>query len=129
MLDFPPSPASLAQARESLDLSLKSLQVLDTDIQNAEAHLADIVREARCQIDRMLTDKAALEQTILNTKSYLAPIRRLPAELLSIVFMLAFEDHPCFCWVLAAVCTEWRKLALKMPKLWSKASTRFYLWR
>ncbi|THU89534.1 hypothetical protein K435DRAFT_821368 [Dendrothele bispora CBS 962.96] len=120
MFGLPPPSTSLAQARESLAQSLKSLDSLDNDIKQAEAHLADIVREAQCQINQMRTDKAVLEDTILKTKSYLAPIRRLPSELLRSVFMFSFQDHPCCCWVLAAVCSDWRRLALDMPKLWSK---------
>jgi hypothetical protein len=50
----------------------------------------------------------------------MSPIRRLPSELLRHIFMMNFDEYPCCAWILSSVCLQWRRLALSMPKLWSK---------
>ncbi|KAI0311008.1 hypothetical protein OF83DRAFT_1152884 [Amylostereum chailletii] len=34
--------------------------------------------------------------------------------------MISFSEYPCCAWILASVCPLWRRLALSMPKIWSK---------
>ncbi|KAG7092531.1 hypothetical protein E1B28_008881 [Marasmius oreades] len=122
MDDFPdpPSRVSLANAKLTLTEHAKSLEQLSSKINEAEAHLAQIVLEAQCAINEMTRERSLIEEKISRTQSYLAPTRRLPSELLSYVFNWCFQDHPCCAWILAAVCRKWRRLALNMPRIWSK---------
>ncbi|KAF8908517.1 hypothetical protein CPB84DRAFT_1766815 [Gymnopilus junonius] len=109
----PPTKETLADARRVLETTrLKN--------SNAEAALAQIVRESQYAINELETQRAALEEQLSRTLAYLSPIRRLPMELLREIFMWSFESHPCSAWVLAAVCTSWRRLALRIPLIWSK---------
>ena len=116
----PPTPSSLADARRSLDESNSSLANVDRKIEAAEAQLAQIVADSRCSINQLQRERAALEEKISRTLAYMSPIRRLPAELLRHIFMMNFDEYPCCAWILSSVCSQWRRLALSMPKLWSK---------
>ncbi|KAF8872510.1 hypothetical protein BD779DRAFT_1452696 [Infundibulicybe gibba] len=116
----PPTQQSLADARRSLELTNDSVDELASKITAAETALAEIIRESQCAINSLQSQRALLEEKAFQTKAYLSPIRRLPEELLREIFMWNFESYPCCGWVLAAVSTPWRRLALRMPKLWSK---------
>ena len=116
----PPTAASLADARRLLNESNTSLADLDRKIEAAEAQLAQIVADSRCTIKQLQRERAALEEKISRTLAYVSPIRRLPAELLRLIFMMNFDEYPCCAWILSSVCSQWRRLALSMPKLWSK---------
>ena len=116
----PPTASSLAEARQALQATRTSVTELNAKIDAAEAALAQIVCDSQRKIDELLRERATLEEQVLQTMAYLSPIRRLPAELLRDLFMWCFLEHPCCAWVLAAVCSRWRRLALRMPKLWSK---------
>lgn len=61
-----------------------------------------------------------LEAKITRAQAYLAPVRKLPDELLSEVFLIIWHggDKKC-AWKLAAVCRLWRRVALSLPKIWS----------
>jgi hypothetical protein len=52
--------------------------------------------------------------------SLLAPIRRLPAEMLSEIFMLAITEHNCSALRLTHICRSWRLVLLGMSRIWSK---------
>jgi len=116
----PPTEAALNDARRELDSQRGSLAALSKEIDEAEVALARIVAESKCAIDEMHRQRLALEAKVSYTMAYIAPIRRLPNELIRHIFMCNFDDYPCTAWVLAAVCSRWRRLALSMPQLWSK---------
>lgn len=52
--------------------------------------------------------------------SLLAPIRRLPAEMLSEIFMVAIMECGCSALHLTHVCRSWRLVLLAMSRVWSK---------
>ncbi|KAJ7362237.1 hypothetical protein DFH08DRAFT_731585, partial [Mycena albidolilacea] len=116
----PPTALTLASARAALAEALTTASSLREKITAAEAVLAKIVTDAQAEIDDMAREKAAAEGTIVQTRAYLSPIRRLPGELLRELFLWCFEDHPCCAWVLSAVCPTWRRQALAVPRIWSK---------
>ncbi|KAJ7274869.1 hypothetical protein C8J57DRAFT_1714611 [Mycena rebaudengoi] len=115
-----PTTVTLAAARSALDESLAADATLAGRIADAEAALAQIVAEAQAVIDDLRTEKQILQNQILQTRAYLAPIRRLPGELLRELFLRCFESHPCCAWILSAVCATWRQQALSIPQIWSK---------
>jgi len=116
----PPTASSLSDARHLLDESNTSLANVDRKIEAAEAQLAQIVADSRCAIKQLQRERTSLEEKIARTLAYMSPIRRLPAELLRHIFIMNFEEYPCCAWILSSVCSQWRRLALSMPKLWSK---------
>lgn len=116
----PPTEAALKQARYQLDSQRGSLTSLAQKIIEAETELAQIVADSKCAINELQRERLALEEKVSRTLAYIAPIRRLPHELLRNIFVFHFDEYPCCAWVLSAVSTLWRRLSLSMPKLWSK---------
>lgn len=119
----PPTSSSLAYARSELDVHRQSLQDIATKIQAAEDTLARIVRDSRATIHEFETQRNELEHKVALALSYISPIRRLPLELLRLVFLIYFEECPCCAWILSAVSRSWRAMVLSMPILWSKVRT------
>lgn len=122
--DFPEPPTkdTLADARRTLEATRVSVLELTSKIDVAEATLAQIIQESQYAINELQAQRSQLENQVAKTLAYLSPIRRLPMELLREIFMWTFEDHPCSAWVLAAVSSSWRRLALRIPLIWSKVS-------
>lgn len=116
----PPTQATLADARRDLLQTTSSVLQLDSKITQAEADLARIVHDSKIIISHMQDERACLQQRLTQTMAYLSPIRRLPADILSDIFMHSFEDYSCQAWILASVCSSWRHLTLRMPRIWSK---------
>ncbi|KAF7324112.1 D-ser-dehydrat domain-containing protein [Mycena kentingensis (nom. inval.)] len=111
---------SLASARAALDESVESADLLAQRIDTAETNLKRVLFEGQAAIAEMNREVAGLRESILHLRAYLAPIRRLPGDVLSELFFWCFEDHVCVGWVLAQVCATWRRQALAMPRLWTK---------
>lgn len=126
-LPEPPTAATIASARQVLHSTQSELSALQSRLQDAEAKLAKIVAESKCAINEMQQEQSVLEDKIAHTLAYVSPIRRLPQELLRQIFLINFEDFPCCAWVLAAVCSPWRRLALNMPRIWSRVSLPYLL--
>ncbi|KAG2151140.1 uncharacterized protein EDB93DRAFT_1275807 [Suillus bovinus] len=116
----PPTDAAVADARRELQSQQEQLLALSEKIAYAEDALAQIMVERKRAIRDLRREKLLLEEKVTYTKAYISPIRRLPHELLRHIFLFNFDDHPCCAWVLASVCTLWRRLTLSMPRLWSK---------
>ncbi|KAL1659092.1 hypothetical protein GGF50DRAFT_107985, partial [Schizophyllum commune] len=119
-LPEPPTPATLGVARQLAKQHAIDIERTQGDIEEAEAQLADLIASTRRAIDTMVQRKSALEEKLLQTKAYLSPMRRLPAEMLREIFFWVFEEDSRVAWDLSAVCQSWRAMALGMPRLWSK---------
>ena len=50
-------------------------------------------------------------------RSFLAPIRRLPAELLVEVLIIAIEQYRQNCFAMTRVCRSWRAIILSMARI------------
>ncbi len=126
-LPNPPTPSSLAEARREVTVQQASHSNLTARIQAAEEELARVVEQSKRAIRELEKERAAIEQQLAQTLSYLSPIRRLPQELLGHIFMCIFDDLPCCAWILSAVSSLWRRQVLSMHKLWSKVRDRISL--
>ncbi|KAJ7739686.1 hypothetical protein DFH07DRAFT_892367, partial [Mycena maculata] len=79
-------------------------------------------------LDKLLCETAELRQCSQQHKVFIAPIRRIPPELLAEVFMhsvdleaRAAHTHPNPITpplILGEICREWRAIALSTPRLW-----------
>ncbi|KAK0214233.1 hypothetical protein EDD85DRAFT_259142 [Armillaria nabsnona] len=98
-------------------------------IMHAEFDLFRYDREIQCHLDtveRLRRDRAEVEEYIKQKKSLLAPIRRLPPELLCAIFKEATRaEDPISSLRVALVCSSWRRLALSTHSLWSMISLDF----
>ncbi|KAK0443213.1 hypothetical protein EV421DRAFT_537631 [Armillaria borealis] len=155
LFSMPPKEITLCQKCHCVfrvhDHVLRSSPVTDLrdDIQtHADAHAESIKRildglqPKLCEYDAEIE---ALEDTLTNLKkaradlahsicvykSYLAPIRRLPVELLCEIFSEActfpfgkalresLQSPPQIPLLIASVCSYWRSICLSFPQLWS----------
>src|SRR5262249_36223334 len=128
-LTDPPTSSALASARSTLSAQETRLSTLSGQITAAEASLAQVIADSQCQISLLQKDKDSIESQVRQLQAYLAPIRRLPEELLREVFYWAFDAHPCAAWVLSAVSRSWRRLAISMPRIWSRVSGQYLILR
>lgn len=131
-MDSNPAPSSLAQAKVDLATKFSSLHALTGNLDEARDNLAKLVAESTVHIHNLERDRDALQAEISRTQAFMAPMRRLPSELLRTVFLhtVGEDQFCCFAWTLASVCTTWRRLALSIPVLWRKVriSARYTVW-
>ncbi|KIM30836.1 hypothetical protein M408DRAFT_34889, partial [Serendipita vermifera MAFF 305830] len=59
-----------------------------------------------------------LRQEILKRIAWLSPVRRLPAETLSKIFVFICEETWDAPLILGAVCSQWRSILLSTPRAW-----------
>ncbi|KAJ3563402.1 hypothetical protein NP233_g8963 [Leucocoprinus birnbaumii] len=121
----PVSASDLSRIHSSLDLAQKSLAYLDSDIAHVEQVLSNL-----------LTKRQSLHRSIASQRSLLSPIRRLPNELLSEIFLsrapfcgngdgdvglsASFTDlQTDSLWTITQVCSLWRTVAQWTPCLWN----------
>jgi hypothetical protein len=111
-----------------LDTKQASLSVLSARIAQEEQSLASLVEDRIRSISALKQEHALLDFALLRTRAYLAPIRRLPRELLREIFVHVWQDQPTVSWVLASVCRSWRELALAVHLIWSKVPLSEPIW-
>ncbi|KAF7972527.1 hypothetical protein HWV62_17822 [Athelia sp. TMB] len=100
----------------SLKSQLGEMDSLAVSLQRIQEELAKL--QGRCSSERL---KA--EQALLNHQSIVAPIRRVPDDVLVEIFLTCmginsrrFQPQPI---TLASVCRRWRTLAHSTARLWS----------
>ncbi|KAK7468289.1 hypothetical protein VKT23_002803 [Stygiomarasmius scandens] len=102
--------------RQLLQVGEKILAEYDSEILALNTALSALRRK-----------REAIQSSLTQYRSLLAPIRRLPPEILSHIFcqlgpdflmqFSSFSSLPAL--AVSAVCTSWRHLALSTPKLWA----------
>ena len=65
-----------------------------------------------------------LEKENSKSQSFLAPIRRLPIELLAEILIIAIESHEQNRFDMMRVCRSWRATVLSMARIWSRLTIR-----
>ena len=101
------------------------IDALSAEIKTAEDELAALVKESWRAIEKLQNARAAVEAKLVCKLAYIAPVRRLPMDLLGEIYTLTVEEKPASVWVLASVCWTWRFQVLQMPRLWSKVCPHF----
>lgn len=118
-----PSSSQLDEAKERLKLQQGESWVISRRISEAQATLAQIIADSKLAIRELEDEKQRMENDIEHTKAFLSPMRRLPDDILQLLFWFEFEAAPCCAWALSAVCSRWRRIILNMPRMWSKVSS------
>uniref|UniRef100_D8QCZ1 F-box domain-containing protein n=1 Tax=Schizophyllum commune (strain H4-8 / FGSC 9210) TaxID=578458 RepID=D8QCZ1_SCHCM len=105
-------PADVAHAREITEGRISSVDAVIASLQRVLIELAEHKRRLLRRVDVQ--------------KAYVAPIRHLPAELLSEIFnhcCVQFDDitskNSCMPLILGAVCKRWHDIAHDTPHLWT----------
>jgi hypothetical protein len=110
-----PTEVELQLIRKSLNETHNQISLIDTEI----ARLQPFQKELQSTWKTLIDQETHLSNLI-------SPLRRLPPELLSEVFIhrsAKFDSCPSPL-VLSQVCRDWRKVALSTPALWSFLSLR-----
>ncbi|THU98333.1 hypothetical protein K435DRAFT_777549 [Dendrothele bispora CBS 962.96] len=121
----------LQQLRSSIGFTDQALT--NQALHDAEKDLGDYDTEiARLEtaISVLKYKRERLEDYVAKCRSLLSPIRRLPPEILSLIFLfqcrkfanmfnLYEPDKTLPAFVLSQVCTGWRNVALNTPTMWS----------
>ncbi|KAJ7631368.1 hypothetical protein DFH06DRAFT_1224340 [Mycena polygramma] len=119
----PPADFNISSIREFVSRGSARRAVLDSKIAPLKAELKKLVDE-----------RNALDTEIRKHEGAISPLRRLPTEVICIIFTLALppfayssnvmnvHEGP---WVLSAVCSRWRTIALSQPCFWTHLSLDF----
>ncbi|KAJ7579931.1 hypothetical protein C8J56DRAFT_829551 [Mycena floridula] len=100
--------------------ALEEIPLLESFVDDLETRL----KAAVFLVDRLRNELDHTQQSIALRKAIIAPIRKLPNEVLERIF---FEAHPSNWspfdmngpWVIAQVCSRWREVSCSSPRLWS----------
>ncbi|KAF7317089.1 F-box domain-containing protein [Mycena chlorophos] len=117
-----------------LDLEIPSLRLLEHDLNEDLALLTEQISAAETRLEQLREQKKVVDSRKSALCGSLSPMRRLPAELLSEIF-LWLQPHrsrmrPVFAplnittepWPLMHVCRRWRSTASSTSALWSHLS-------
>ncbi|KIM30838.1 hypothetical protein M408DRAFT_35495, partial [Serendipita vermifera MAFF 305830] len=77
------------------------------------------LQEIEKQLEEALKSVAILRQQIAEYRAWIAPVRKVSEEALSIVFINCARDYWKSPLVLGAVCRRWRRVLLKTPGAWA----------
>ncbi|KAJ7755500.1 hypothetical protein B0H16DRAFT_1886295 [Mycena metata] len=82
------------------------------------------IEEQMCRLKRVLdgleSRKRELQNFVATHKQVLAPIRTLPSEILSEIFLQYVKHRPTGAWLIARVCRSWREIAISSSRLWNQ---------
>ncbi|KAJ8695909.1 hypothetical protein PTI98_005820 [Pleurotus ostreatus] len=112
-----PTQGQRDDAERGAEKAGRSLTLLEAELQAAESYIVH-VREARRKVQEHLSQH----------KTILAPIRRIPSEILAEIFVATIDDttlcdpldYDEMPWLLGRVCHSWRMVTESTPKLWSR---------
>ncbi|KAF7326196.1 hypothetical protein MKEN_00471800 [Mycena kentingensis (nom. inval.)] len=88
--------------------------------------LDDEIRLLRQRIDNLLKERGELASFVNNHTALLAPIRRLPRDVVEELFVACLPSRNCAMsfteapLLLGRVCSSWRTIAWSTPRLWSQ---------
>jgi hypothetical protein len=113
----PDDPTSLPSGTERL-LAEQVLTSLSTEL----AVRLLRIRETEQLLEEQKAEAATLEREIAHRRFYLAPIRRLPPDVLGDVVVLLSEEDRSWrdVWRFSWVCRVWRSATMARPSAWSR---------
>ncbi|KAJ7879191.1 hypothetical protein B0H14DRAFT_3858482 [Mycena olivaceomarginata] len=89
------------------------------------AYLDAKIAPLKAELAKLLEERESLDAEVRKHEGALSPLRGMPVEIISLIFKFAapfrsdvmnVEEGP---WVLSAVCSQWRIIALSQPSLWN----------
>ncbi|KAJ7063640.1 hypothetical protein C8F01DRAFT_85897 [Mycena amicta] len=103
---------------------LQVMSLIDSHLESYEPEISRI----QGILDALLDRKAQLQRFKECCGSVTSPIRKLPPEILQIIFLTCMGGKPDIIPVVGQICQHWRNITLDTPELWSNISvgrTRF----
>jgi len=112
--NYPPSDVEETLIRSTIQAMRGEITALQLQIDNYSCHLGSITT--------LQDRKATLIKDITAHESVISPLRKLPPELLQVIFQKTYWDPATtftFPWSLSQVCRSWRTVVHSTPILWS----------
>ncbi|KAJ6603239.1 hypothetical protein DFH09DRAFT_1019247, partial [Mycena vulgaris] len=113
-----------------LDSEYPFIQSLVSQIRRRLSRHGDKISVLRAQLEQLENEHSSLQKNLARNTAILSPVRRMPHEVLSEIFVLALPsrkdalesnrfDANGTPWTLGRVCGQWRSVTLSSPALWS----------
>lgn len=115
-----PSTLEVIAAQAAIDSHEKQVSDINLQIAAAKEALAALVTKAKAEVGTLKAERTDLVKRIATAKGFIAPVRRIPTDLLSDIFRHNVEDNALAAWALSSVSRSWRSAALLTPVLWSR---------
>ncbi|KAK0479835.1 hypothetical protein EDD18DRAFT_1364099 [Armillaria luteobubalina] len=112
----------------------KSLEAALSEAPDRIAELDTFILSTTSLLRYLTNDRNQALENQANAQKILSPSRRLPAELLTDIFIRCSSlrdrsdsplDPGAFPWTLSHVCRKWREVAIATPELWSSIHLNF----
>lgn len=123
----------LRSGESSLTVDLPSLDDSSQRLERRLSTLDSKLSELEAVADRLRAEQRQIQSELDAQRSLMAPVRRIPAEILLHIFELVSKDETCTLnstnapWVFGHVCCYWRTVATTSPVLWSTIRTHLDL--
>ena len=113
--NFAPTETEIEQVRQAMVLARERLAAVDMAAESDATSCSSWPKSGRCQLNSFLQAHEPV----------LAPVRRLPYELLAQIFDDYVDNglSPKYAsppWILGHICKSWRAAALSTPLLWTR---------
>lgn len=128
---------ALTHKLESIEGKSNEHILSDAETHQGRALLLNVEKDL-CELNEhlapLLAKREQLVARVANLRTALAPHKRLPAEILSHIFVLVLADGAALFpatstdapWVFRRVCSRWRQIALHEPRLWHRIQLSNY---
>jgi hypothetical protein len=116
----------LATNRPPLDPEILCIQSVISEELIRKACLDARIASLTASLDKLTKDRDVLEGEIHEHRGALSPLRRLPTELISLIFVFtrpsAGNPAP---WTVSQVCRRWRAISISQPSFWTSVVLDF----
>ncbi|KAG8820448.1 hypothetical protein FRC18_011719, partial [Serendipita sp. 400] len=110
---------SITSAEQALDNARQRFQKLLEEMEGVQTEISSTQRT----VDTLRAQKAVLLDELQGLRTILHPVRKLPLEVLAIIFTMAVKSigHKPIktSFSLSQVCRTWRQAAIEHPSLWT----------
>ncbi|KAJ7056928.1 hypothetical protein C8F01DRAFT_1372254 [Mycena amicta] len=103
-----------------VDMERTSLQNILEDRRSRTTGLVSQIAAVQLELQRLVQQQRETDEQISQLTTVLAPVRRIPNEILCEIFLWAAKHHGDLApWRLGHISSHWRAVALSFPPLWS----------
>ncbi|KAJ7509686.1 hypothetical protein B0H11DRAFT_1658000, partial [Mycena galericulata] len=114
----------LSTNRPPLEHEIISIRSVLAEVVARKMRLDSQIDALQSALDKCLKDRRSLKEEIKKHEGTLSPLRRMPPELLSLVFRSVYPTTPDRYnadpapWTVSQVCRYWRAVVLSQPSFW-----------
>ncbi|KAJ7079038.1 hypothetical protein C8R43DRAFT_839272, partial [Mycena crocata] len=102
----------LTTNRPPLDPEIRSIESVIAEKFARKTRLDAQIAALQSSLERLIQDRSILEVDIHKHEGTLSPLRRMPMELLSLIFIFAQHGRDPAPWTISQVCCRWQAVVL-----------------